>query len=1151
MDLVGNLNICTWNCNGFYAKSKHFELQQFVLQHNIHIVLLQETHLNNLNNAKYMENILRCKAFWNFGSYNSRGTAVLFFIDVHVEQFQFDLDGRLMFVDFIYNNSSYRLVNIYAPNNETERKTFFQELIPFLVCNRSIICAGDFNCIVQSKYDKIGGNENRGFVGSDILCNIMSDFKLLDVYRYLYPSVVSTTWHSKTISCRLDRFYVSHQIKNSIIECITYPSGSSDHDFVVLTVKVSDDIQRGKSYWKMNNSILRDEEFHKSFVSFFQILTEDVDISSEVWDVFKIDIKNFIISYCMKKQKRNRNNLKCLEKKYHNLQHLENKFPNQYIDQITSIKKQILELNNDNSNGVKIRSKANVIDFSEKPSKYFFKLESDRAFKKLISQIDVDSFSYKKTTDILQAFQEFYHDLFSEEEIDETLSNFFIENLPILDSADVATCEGEITKDEILTALKQMENNKSPGSDGLTKEFYLTFYNVISDVLVKVYNDVYEEGLLSSSQRLSYITLLCKDRNHSTLMKNYRPISLLNVDYKIISKIMTNRIGKVISILVHPDQTCAIKNRSIFDNAHLLRNVVDYVEQKNLKCCFVSLDQEKAFDRVNYDFMFKVLSAYNFGPSLLRWINILYNDISSCVLVNGFISDQFSVTRGVRQGCSLSPLLYVLILEPFARKIREDSTIEGIKLPGQSDFAKLSLYADDSTGILSSELSIKKLLHYCHLYGKASGAKLNKMKTKGIWLGKWKSRSDHPFGISWIDKIKIVGIMFGDVSPDDVWQPIFSKFEKTLRVWKGRKLSLIQKVMVVNVLACSKLWYVGTVVEMPNHYLKLFQKTVFSFLWSSKSEPLARSTVYQSHLDGGLSIVNIFVKLQSLYLQHIQKIILNSDAKWCSFAIYWIGFTLRGHNSFLGRNSIPHSDYVPCFYRKCKSVFQSFVQHFPDIKWGDVRMSTKFFYINLLKQYLSLPKIESAYPTFNFRIIFQHVFHPVIDPFSRDIVFKIVHEILPVNYRMHRFHIYKSNECTLCDSIETISHLFFECPFIQPLVKLVNSWINVISNKTVMPIQSHWRFYTFPKLEKNALALFLYLISESLSAIWYIRCIKKFDKKSPSPHSLICCFLNKVKLRIQADFFRMSSPQFLEFWCSTDLFCEIIGDQSLLIHINI
>ena len=153
-------------------------------------------------------------------------------------------------------------------------------------------------------------------------------------------------------------------------------------------------------------------------------------------------------------------------------------------------------------------------------------------------------------------------------------------------------------------------------------------------------------------------------------MKCYRPISLLNIDYKIIPKIITIRLGKVLPKIIGIDQTCSVKGRSIFDNLHLLRNVIDYIDQKNLSACFICLDQEKAFDRVSRSYMFDTLTAFGFKERFLRWIKLLYNDISSSVIINNLISDPFPIKRDVGQGCSLAMLLYVICFEPFAHKIR-------------------------------------------------------------------------------------------------------------------------------------------------------------------------------------------------------------------------------------------------------------------------------------------------------------------------------------------------------------------------------------------------------------------------------------------------------------------------------------------------
>ena len=193
------------------------------------------------------------------------------------------------------------------------------------------------------------------------------------------------------------------------------------------------------------------------------------------------------------------------------------------------------------------------------------------------------------------------------------------------------------------------------------------------------------------------------------------------------------------------DQTCSIPERSIFDNVHLLRDIFDYVEQKDLQCAILSLDKVKAFDRVSHHYMFRVLSKFGFGPDFIEWVQLLYTDIKSSVLVNGFITLEIDVQRSVRQGCPLSMPLYVVQSEPFANRIRRDPEIKGLKI-GNVEI-KVSEYADDANLVLTTEKSMKKALVICNLYTEASGAQLNLDKTYAIGLGRWK---DNQFKISGI-----------------------------------------------------------------------------------------------------------------------------------------------------------------------------------------------------------------------------------------------------------------------------------------------------------------------------------------------------------------------------------------------------------------
>ena len=748
------INFCTLNVNGLLDFRCQFALKNFCLSNKVDVLFLQETHVSSVKVTKNLENYFdfyRC--FWNFGTIHSRGTAIFISrsLNFDVLKYHRDLEGRFQFVDIDIDSVKYRLLNVYAPNVRYDRKEFFNDIYPFIMCNYNKIFAGDFNCIDNIKLDKIGGSDTYGTDGADLIKGIVTDFELFDVYRHVEPNKVNVTWSRKNVGCRLDRVYFSNSLKCNIKQCINYPFAYSDHDSVFCTFINNTDVKKGSGYWHFNNSVLNDRAFCISFREWFVTFIDGLDICIDVWDHIKRNIKTFVIDYCKKKNKVKYSVIRNLEKRYFTLLHAEKLNPGDYCEQVRELKEEIKLYYLDSFKGAQIRSKVKLLNNSEVPSKYFFQKEVKKGKKKNVTEIRNNDILYTKSDDIINEFRNFYAHLFTEEDIDYDLLDTFIDDLPVLSDLDKDICEGEITIEEILLSLKGMENNKSPGPDGLSKEFYMTFFDILKKPLLDLYTNIFSENTLSDSQKLSYITLICKDEKKHFDVKAYRPISLMNYDVKILSKLLCNRIGSVIDSIIHLDQTCGVKGRSILDNAHLLRNIEDYVTYKNLPCCFVSLDQEKAFDRVNHKYLFKVLEKYNFGPNLIKWIKILYHDLYSSVIVNNIISDPVKITRSVKQGCSLSPLLYVLCLEPFAIKVRNDSSITGVNLPGSTDTSKITLFADDSTGVLTDDKSIDRFLYLIDLFGKATGSRLNKNKTKGLWLGAWKDRKDnYRFGIDFV-----------------------------------------------------------------------------------------------------------------------------------------------------------------------------------------------------------------------------------------------------------------------------------------------------------------------------------------------------------------------------------------------------------------
>ena len=197
------------------------------------------------------------------------------------------------------------------------------------------------------------------------------------------------------------------------------------------------------------------------------------------------------------------------------------------------------------------------------------------------------------------------------------------------------------------------------------------------------------------------ISLIYK-RGDRLLHKNWRPISLLNVDYKLCVHALPGRLLKVLQHVIHPDETCGVRQRYIRENVALLRDIIHYVNDNNLLAAILALDQEKAFHRVDWDFLLSMLD--HFGPSFISWVKLLYSNIHSAILINGYTSNLFWPSCGVHQGCPLSPLLYVISIEVLAANLHSHLSIVGLRLPGRPHpLPVISLYADDTYVILISD----------------------------------------------------------------------------------------------------------------------------------------------------------------------------------------------------------------------------------------------------------------------------------------------------------------------------------------------------------------------------------------------------------------------------------------------------------------
>jgi len=292
----------------------------------------------------------------------------------------------------------------------------------------------------------------------------------------------------------------------------------------------------------------------------------------------------------------------------------------------------------------------------------------------------------------------------SELQIEQYLENI---QIPKLNEQEKEGCEGVITLDECSKIIKTLKKGKTPGGDGLTIGFYIKCWYLIKNLLLDSFNTSYMIGELSETQKRGVITLLDKGKDR-TLIKNWRPITLLNVDYKILSKTIAERIKTHLPKLINHNQVGYVKGRNIIDNIRTISDLMFITKQENIGGMIIGIDFEKAFDSVNWRFLNKILKHYNFGYSLIEWVKTLYNKSLSCVINNGRLSDVFRLGRGVRQGDPLSPYLFILIVEILGQVIRQDKEIKGYNIVGND--LKILQYADDTVGCLADIKSAKQFL---------------------------------------------------------------------------------------------------------------------------------------------------------------------------------------------------------------------------------------------------------------------------------------------------------------------------------------------------------------------------------------------------------------------------------------------------------
>lgn len=484
-----NLSVCSFNVRGLGNKLKREQMFAWLKQNKYSIIFLQETHSGDGTHAFWKQQWGH-DAFFSGTSTNSEGIGILINPNLSYEVLKYTeiLSGRIQSLEIKINERDITLINLYGPNNDDT--SYFTKLERYLIDNyeKTFIIGGDFNSVLDIKMDKKNGRQDTNKLCRQKLISIIEQFDLIDIWREKHPDLRQYTWHSSSkppIFSRLDYFLISNNLFNVVVSCEHKISYKSDHSIVTLQIDIKN-CDRGPGYFKLNNSILIETNYQdiiKKKINEIAEINKDANPNT-LWELIKGTVRNETIKYTTKKKKdldEAEIKLKSdIDKLNKDLGETDNARETERINENLKQKQQELEHITDTKiNGFILRSKAKIIDIGEKNSSYFANLEKKRSETKLISQLNKKDKIITDQKEILKETENFYRNLYAKRNTQNSIYNFFDENITKLNETETNQCEGLLSEEECSKALKEMKNQKSPGSDGLTVEFYKIFWNAI------------------------------------------------------------------------------------------------------------------------------------------------------------------------------------------------------------------------------------------------------------------------------------------------------------------------------------------------------------------------------------------------------------------------------------------------------------------------------------------------------------------------------------------------------------------------------------------------------------------------------------------------------------------------------------------------
>ena len=766
-----------------------------------------------------------------------------------------------------------------------------------------VVVLGDFNCVMDNNLDILSGSKHN-FNTVQAFNKLVNEIDLVDIWRHNNKNKKIYTWSGKKplVARRLDYIFVSQFFLPFINDCSIASIGHSDHRIVISNVEFNS-FERGKGTFKMNSSLFDNHKFISSIKNLIKKNIEDLKDLNPIlkWEAIKVMIREqtqFYGKFNKFKNKEEVRELKC------ELLTLENQLSIDITDldkqnKVEIVKKKLEIKTLEEATAAKIRSKVKWIEEGEKCSRYFLALEKHRGVNNTVFKINDENGNIKKQgPDIVKVFAKHfsrvYKNALDNNYINNKLDNFLSHvELKKLSNFEKDEMENNITINEMLIAINSLNQKASPGIDGFSLDFYKIFFDDIKDLLFEFYIECFKQKKLSENCQLGIISLIHKGKGLSRdELSNWRPITLSIVDYKIIAKLLANRLKKVISNLVGKQQQGFVKGRNICNIIRGIDDAIEFQRNNNLNNLLFIIDFKQAFDRINTEYICQVFKKFGFGEYYITWLKTLFSNRKSCVKNGGHISELFEVQTGVKQGCPLAPLLFILAAEILAQNVIQDEKIKGVKYPYPDNDRHLKIFqfADDTSFLCQSAIDIKEILSRLKIFSTFSGLEINIKKCAILPMIKNNFNVETIENIILTDQVKIVGIYFrNDKSASEIkenWEGRISKIRDIVKNWMKRKLTVIGKIQVIKTFLISQFVFLLQSIVLPSKVLDEINTIFFRFIWKQDNidnkawERLSRKVLCNKTKYGGLEMINMHDFQNSFLLKWGCQLIDDSEDDW-------------------------------------------------------------------------------------------------------------------------------------------------------------------------------------------------------------------------------------------------------------------------------